>query len=132
MPGTCPGWKRVSRCRSGSWPAPCSSSMVARCRWPQCTTPPMPQPVDWLARKVGGVIDFRLPDDPHHIPADVMTARIGEYYDQLWKASGWGKRHVKAVADSGGVSAGRGPAAMADRPREPRAGVRRSDAARGS
>lgn len=38
---------------------------------------------DWLARRVGSVIDFRLPEDPPDIPAAVIHARISEYYAQL-------------------------------------------------
>jgi len=46
---------------------------------------------DWLARKVRGVVDFRLPGDPLDIPPAVERARILEYYAQVRAASpGWG------------------------------------------
>lgn len=45
-----------------------------------------PNPVDWLARRAGSVIDFRLPGDPHALPGHVMRARIAEYYAQLRRA----------------------------------------------
>lgn len=38
---------------------------------------------DWLARKVRGVIDFRLPGEPPHLPDKVSYARIVEYYEQI-------------------------------------------------
>lgn len=38
---------------------------------------------DWLARKVGGVIDFRLASDPPAIPVDVLRDRMAAYLLQL-------------------------------------------------
>lgn len=51
--------------------------------------PKPPAPVDWLARRVGGVIDFRLPGDPHDIPSAVFAQRTAEYLSQL-------RRSIKA------------------------------------
>jgi hypothetical protein len=46
---------------------------------------------DWLARKVGGVIDFRLPGDPLELSADVDRARTLEYLAQeRARTPGWG------------------------------------------
>jgi hypothetical protein len=44
--------------------------------------------IDWLARRSGGIVDFRLPSDGFDIPGSVMRTRIAEYYQQLWAASG--------------------------------------------
>jgi hypothetical protein len=49
----------------------------------------MPARVDWLARRQGSVIDFRLPVDRYDIPSAVMRARIAEYYRQLWASQGF-------------------------------------------
>jgi hypothetical protein len=43
-----------------------------------------PASVDWLARRVRGVIDFRLPPgDPADIPSAVFAARTAQYLEQL-------------------------------------------------
>lgn len=40
---------------------------------------------DWLARRRGGIIDFRLPGDPSEIPSQLLLARTEEYYRQLYR-----------------------------------------------
>jgi hypothetical protein len=41
---------------------------------------------DWLSRRRGGVIDFRLPGDPLDIPSELMKQREREYLAQLRNA----------------------------------------------
>ena len=44
----------------------------------------VPEPgTDWLARKVGGVIDFRLENDPREIPPYTLRKRREAYLRQL-------------------------------------------------
>lgn len=46
---------------------------------------------DWLARKVRGVIDFRLPGDPLELSREEDRRRTLEYLEQVRAASpGWG------------------------------------------
>jgi hypothetical protein len=43
----------------------------------------MAQAIDWLQRRQGSIVDFRLPGDGPDIPSAVFAARIREYYAQL-------------------------------------------------
>ena len=46
---------------------------------------------DWLARKVRGVVDFRLPGDPFELSSAEDRRRTVEYLEQVRAASpGWG------------------------------------------
>lgn len=38
--------------------------------------------VNWLERRVGGIINFRLPEDGADIPSRVFAERLAQYYRQ--------------------------------------------------
>jgi hypothetical protein len=77
--------------------------------------------IDWLARKVGGVIDFRLPDDPLEIPSATLSARVAEYYEQLRVANGWEAHHAGSTREGAVRGGGAGESRLRDPGRPGRA-----------
>jgi len=72
--------------------------------------------VNWLERRKGSVVDFRLPSDGHDIPSSVLAQRIAEFMTQ---------ENARILAELNGQAPTRQAAAARAAQAEQRAAARR-------